>query len=67
MVVLIFLLCEAFLSGRVVLFGNRKEVEWLLETPPKGHTYEQEVLFLKYDKMATTHLPKHNKQARVYS
>ena len=60
MAMLIFLLCEALLAKRVLVFRNRKEVEWLLETPPKGHTFEQETLFLKYDKMASSHISKHS-------
>ena len=45
--VLIFLLCEMIVSKRAIIFNNRKEIEWVVENPPKAHTYEEEVLLIK--------------------
>jgi cytochrome c oxidase subunit 1 len=64
---LVFLLLESFLSKRVVLFRNRKEIEWFLAYPPKAHTYEQEVLFLKYDKMNTNYFSKYGESSIFYN
>jgi hypothetical protein len=34
-------------SKRAIIFNNRKEIEWVVENPPKAHTYEEEVLLIK--------------------
>jgi heme/copper-type cytochrome/quinol oxidase subunit 1 len=44
---LIYLLWEIIRVKRILITTNRKEIEWFLETPPKSHTYEEELLFIK--------------------
>ena len=44
---LIFLFFEIFLSKRLIIFNNTKEIEWNIERPPKLHTYEEEIYLLK--------------------
>ncbi len=44
---LVFIIWDIFVSKRNIVFNNRKEVEWFLENPPKAHTYEEEILFIK--------------------
>ena len=52
-ILLIFIIIEIIQSKRIIIFSNRKEIEWIIETPPKLHTYEEDLIFLKYDKMAS--------------
>ena len=46
-ILLIFLLVESILVKRIIIFRNRKEIEWIIETPPKIHSYEEDIFFLK--------------------
>ena len=47
LVLLIFIIIEIIISKRIIIIRNRKDIEWLLENPPKAHTYEEEVLLIK--------------------
>ena len=44
MFILLFLLLEAWLTKRVILFNNNKEIEWYHK---KAHSFEEDVLYLK--------------------
>jgi hypothetical protein len=46
-VLLIFILLERFLSKRLIIFSNSNNIEWILETPPKSHTYEEDLVLIK--------------------
>ena len=46
-VLLIFIIFEGFLSKRLIIFSNRKDIEWIIEIPPKSHTYEEDLLLIK--------------------